>query len=227
MPVYFPQTISPYKKRRLPYVMSDDELQRFFDACDNYPEYAYNPLLSYTCAVLFRLQYATGMRPSEPRHLTRKDFDFHSNTIYIANSKRHKDRIIAVSPEIMVMCHKYDTIARTIYPGTEVFFPTKNGKEYTASLVQYIFNRCWKMAGNPTNTSCYCSPYILRHNFATRRIMEWLYSGKDFDQFMPYLSSYMGHQTFKETCYYLHLLPERLSKLNCMNINDVINGGTQ
>ena len=46
--------------------------------------------------------------------------------------------------------------------------------------------------------------------------------GKDFSQYMPYLSAYMGHQTFRETCYYLHLMPKRLSRMGYMDISDIV-----
>ena len=217
----FPTDYFAYKSRRMPHIMSDEECRRFFEAADHYPYDKRSPLLTYTVAVFFRLQYSTGMRPQEVRHLTRQEFDFAHNTIYIADSKRHKDRCIAVRHSIMEMCQKYDAIARSLYPGTTVFFPNRNRKEYRAEAIQTLFHRCWKLAGNPDNLE-YCTPYILRHNFATRRITEWMEEGKDFDQYMPYLSAYMGHQTFRETCYYLHLMPERISRMGCMDISGIV-----
>lgn len=217
----FPADYFAYKKRRMPHIMNDDECRRFFEATDHYPYNKRNPLLTYTVAAIFRLQYSTGMRPKEVRCLTRQDFDFIHDTVYIADSKRHKDRCIAVSHPIMEMCRKYDSIARSIYPDTNIFFPNRNRKEYNAESIQLFFHKCWKLAGNPENLE-YCTPYILRHNFATRRITEWMGEGKDFGQYMPYLSAYMGHQSFRETCYYLHLMPERISRMECMDITDLI-----
>ncbi len=217
----FPADYFSYKRRRMPYIMNEDECRSFFEATDNYPHDKWNPLLTYTVAVFFRLQYSTGMRPQEVRHLTRQDFDFVHDTVYIADSKRHKDRRIAVSHPIMKMCQKYDVIARRLYPCTEIFFPNRSQKEHSAESIQRLFHKCWGMAGNPDNLE-YCTPYILRHNFATQRITEWMEQGKDFDLYMPYLSAYMGHQTFRETCYYLHLMPNRISRMGYMGISDII-----
>lgn len=216
----FPADYFSHKRRRMPYIMNDGELRRFFVAADNYPYDKRHPLLTYTTAVIFRLQYSTGMRPQEVRHLTKQDFDFVHDTVYIVDSKRHKDRCIAVPRRIMEMCRKYDGIARRIYPDANIFFPNGNKKEHSAASIQALFHKCWKAAGNPDGLE-YCTPYILRHNFATRRITEWMEEGKDFGQYMPYLSAYMGHQTFRETCYYLQLMPGRLSRMNCMEISDV------
>lgn len=217
----FPADYFSYKRRRIAHIMSDDECRRFFEAADNYPHNEREPLLAYTVAVIFRLQYATGMRPQEVRRLTRQDFDFAHDTVYIADSKRHKDRCIAVGHPVMEMCKKYDRIARTLYPDTLLFFPNCNQREHSAASLQRLFHKCWEMAGNPGNLE-YCTPYILRHNFATRRITEWMEEGKDFSQYMPYLSAYMGHQTFRDTCYYLHLIPGRLARMGCMDISDII-----
>ena len=41
---------------------------------------------------------------------------------------------------------------------------------------------------------------------------------------IPLLSSYMGHETYKDTYYYFHLMPERISKLGYMDISDVVGG---
>lgn len=220
----FPADYFSYKKRQLPYIMSANECQRFFQATDRYPHNPASPLMEYTAATIFRLQYATGMRPQEARLLKRQDFDFTHGTIYIADSKRHKDRCIAVNRRIMDMCRKYDMIAREMYPGTEIFFPNRNGNRHGAQSISTLFHKCWEMAGNPDYPGRYCTPYILRHNFATQTMTRWMEEGKDFEQFLPCLSAYMGHQTFRETCYYLHLLPERLARMSYMDISDMIGG---
>lgn len=220
----FPADYFSYKKRQLPYIMSEEDCQHFFLTADRYPHNPANPLIEYTAAVFFRLQYATGMRPQEPRHLRRQDFDFAHDTIYIADSKRHKDRRIAANHQIMEMCRNYDSIAQRMYPGTEIFFPNRNGSEHGTQSINTLFHKCWEMAGNPEIPERYCTPYILRHNFATQTLTRWMEEGRDFGQSLPYLSTYMGHQTFRETCYYLHLLPERLSRMGFMDISDMIGG---
>ena len=32
----------------------------------------------------------------------------------------------------------------------------------------------------------------------------------EINNILPYMSSYMGHSSFEETAYYIHLLPDRL-----------------
>lgn len=220
----FPAGYFRHRERRLPYIMSQEECRRFFQAADRYPHNPASPLTEYTVAAIFRLQYAAGMRPQETRRLRRQDFDFAHDMICIADSKRHKDRRIAVDHRIMGMCRNYDKIARGLFPGSEIFFPNKNGEMHEAQGISIFFNKCWEMAGNPRIPRRYCTPYILRHSFATQTLTRWMEEGRDFWQSLPYLSAYMGHQTFRDTCYYLHLLPERLSRMDYMDISDMIGG---
>jgi integrase len=67
-----------------------------------------------------------------------------------------------------------------------------------------------------------CTPYSLRHRYATETMMRWLEEGKELDAWIPYLSAYMGHASFTATYYYIHLLPERLARLDCMRSNHII-----
>lgn len=53
---------------------------------------------------------------------------------------------------------------------------------------------------------------FLRHAFASHNIMRWVDEGRDVMSMLPYLSTYMGHPKFRDTLYYVHILPERLRK---------------
>ena len=217
----FPSDFFSYQKRKLPYIMNREDCRRFFDATDHFPSNPKNPLMEYVVPVLFRLQYATGMRPWEVRNLSRLDFDFVHDTIYIPDTKRHKDRQIAVDHKLMQMCKNYDNIACSICPDASCFFPDVTSQPYTAAKIQTLFHKCWENAKNPEGLS-YCTPYILRHNFATHTLIRWMEEGKDLDAYIPYLSAYMGHTTFRDTYYYIHLLPEKLSKMACLRIREIL-----
>jgi len=208
-------------KTDLPYIFTETELRRFFEASDRFPGYCNSPLLEYTVPVIFRLQYACGMRPQEVRLLRRTDFNFAENTIYIAEAKHCKDRRLAVNPDIMQMCKNYDRIAETAVPGRIYFFPSPEGGAYSHGWLTAKFHQCWKMSGNGT-TRGVCVPYDFRHNYATQTLMRWVEEGKDLNAWIPYLCAYMGHATFSATFYYVHLLPERLSRMDFTQANGII-----
>lgn len=216
-----PTELFPPAKAELPYLLTDEEFSNFFCAADHYPSRANSPLLEYIVPVIFRLQYACGMRPQEVRLLKRADFDFRRNTVYIEESKWCRDRRLAVHPELMTLCRRYDAIANGYFPDRVYFFPSRNGGAYSHGWLTAVFHKCWKLSGNHSSLKS-CVPYDMRHNFATRTLLRWAEEGKDFNVYLPYLSTYMGHASFHSTYYYAHLLPEKLAAMDFMGSHGVI-----
>lgn len=46
---------------------------------------------------------------------------------------------------------------------------------------------------------------FLRHTYAVHCLKKWVEQGKDLTAYLPVLKTYMGHDTFEETAYYLRL----------------------
>ena len=121
------------KRPALPYICTDIELKSFFEATDSLASSATNPLLEYTVPVIFRLQYACGMRPQEVRRLRRVDIDLENGTVYIADGKHYRDRRLHVGGQVMEMCRKYDQIADTVLCNRTYFFQSPMGGAYTTA----------------------------------------------------------------------------------------------
>ena len=221
-PAYvLPSKFIPKNHPETPYPISDEELRRFFLATDSLESNKNNRLLEYIVPTIFRLQLACGMRPQEVRKLECADFDFNKNTIYITKGKKNKDRLLSVSQEVMDLCRKYDCIAKRLRPDRRYFFPSVRGEAYGSDGLVRMFHICWEMGGNNTSGKS-CTPYDLRHAFATRTLMKWIEDGRDLGTYLPYLSAYMGHDRFQDTLYYVHLLPDRLAKMPFMDVSDII-----
>ena len=216
-----PNSFFPNQKAKLPFIMNNVELENFFYATDVYPYSNNSPLLEFTVPVIFRLQYACGMRPQEVRLLRCADFDFDNNSIYINNGKHKKDRCLPLCAEVMELCIKYNRIAETIFPRRTYFFQSPTGSAYCKEWLYGVFHKCWEMSGNDTGRG-YCTPYILRHNYATQTLMRWVEEGRNLDAMIPYLSAYMGHEKFSSTYYYVHLLPERLARMDFTHSDGII-----
>lgn len=216
-----PSLFFPWQRAKPPYIMNDNDLKNFFEATDRYTGSVQSPLLEFTVPVIFRLQYACGMRPQEVRLLRCEDFNFDDDTIYIAEGKHNKDRCLPVSSNIMEMCKKYNFIAEAIVPNRTYFFQAPSGNAYTKEWLGRAFRLCWKMSGNDVRRGS-CTPYALRHNYATQTLMRWIDEGKNLDTMIPYLSSYMGHESFSATYYYIHLLPERLARMDFTRSDGII-----
>lgn len=215
----FPSEWIAHKKAALPHMFTDAELKEFFDASDKIPPNRNSPFWEYTIPVMFRLMYACGLRPQEARRLRRSEFDLHAHVLYVSETKKNKDRRLALGADIAELCRRYDAVIDSVTPDREYFFQSPRGSVCRPGWVTAQFHRCRELAGGIAPRS---TPYDLRHNFATRTLMRWVEEGKDLGAWLPYLSAYMGHETFTGTAYYIHLLPERLSACDFTKANGVI-----
>ncbi|WP_251442872.1 tyrosine-type recombinase/integrase [Microbacterium sp. USTB-Y] len=199
--------ISP-RSSKLPHLFTDDELTAFFTATDRIPRSAVSPFREYTLPVLFRLILGCGLRPQEARLLRRNAVDVESAILTIERSKRNKDRRVPVGEDLLGLLDRFDQLAEIRAPGREYFFEQRPGEPYPGRWVWASYQRCLVLAGNIAPGS---SPYALRHNYATRTLTKWVEQGRDLRVWLPYLTAFMGHDTYAATAYYIHLLPERLA----------------
>lgn len=217
----YPATAIPKRNDGLPYIISQTEQSRFFDATDQKIYSKKSPIMEYTAPVVFRLMLGCGLRPRETVCLDRRHFDFNHGTIYIEDSKNHRDRRIAVSQDLMDLCKRYDCIAEGFFPRRIGFFPNKSGNPMSYYSLVYLFQKSWDLSGND-NGEGRPSLYSFRFTFATETLMRWVEEGRDIEAMIPYLSAYMGHVKFKDTYYYIKLLPDRLAKMKFMSVNGII-----
>jgi integrase len=204
-----------------PYIFTEDELRNFFDASDRLSATKRSPLVEFTIPVIFRLLFSCGLRPPEVRLLKRSDFNFNNNTIYISESKFRKDRCIPVNDNVMLLCQKYDMKADLIYPNRLYFFQSQFGKPYTNSFLLKYCHLCWINGGNSYDRGR-PTPYDFRHNYATQMMMDLLNKKEDIIAYIPYLSSYMGHESFKYTFYYIHLITESMSQMDNSDFSYIV-----
>jgi hypothetical protein len=52
--------------------------------------------------------------------------------------------------------------------------------------------------------------------------MRWIEEEEDLNARIPYLSAYMGHESFKATFQYIHMLPERMGKTGLTNLDGIL-----
>ncbi|MDR0359636.1 MAG: tyrosine-type recombinase/integrase [bacterium] len=208
--------------RHLPHIFSDEELAAFFCAADSIridAFHQYDHLRQYTVPVIFRLMLGAGLRPQEARLLARRDYDAGQATVLIEQSKRNKDRRVPLSDDLAALMVNYDRLAEQRSPGREWFFQARTGQPYSKSWLTYNYHQCRRRAGGIAPGS---TPYTLRHNYATRVLMRWVEDGRDLSVWLPYLSAYMGHDSYSATAWYVHLLPERLAATGLTSIADVV-----
>lgn len=191
-----------------PYLFTDGEMCTLFTSIDSY--------VGSTCGrrylpeavlpVYTRMLYCCGLRPQEPPAIRIEDLDLDTGGLYIRQSKRHKDRHIIMSGDMLNLCRRYNAIAGK----REWFFQKWDGTQYETSWYNQIWRRMVSMSGIAWRGKP--RPYDLRHAFASRSIIRWIDSGRDVMELLPYLSAYMGHSELTSTLYYVHLLPDKLRR---------------
>ena len=109
----------------VPYIFTDDELEKFFHEADcNKSGTVFEQMKFCT---YFRLTYTCGLRPQESRTLKRINVDLNSGEIRIVNSKWNRSRTVIMSDEMLTLARKYATKRDIKFPESEYFFPTNSG----------------------------------------------------------------------------------------------------
>lgn len=189
----------------IPYLFTDDELNRLFHAIDSIAMNKHAPNREYVLPVFFRMMFCCALRPGEPLMLRTDDVNLEQGTIFIRHSKRHKDRTVWMSEDLRRLCIAYDS-----YMGTRPFFFTAStGEPYKRRWMNHQFRRCC-IKSNLCMGMQKPRPYDLRHSACSRVILQWLEDGKDFYELAVFLREHMGHSDFESTFYYIHLLPENI-----------------
>lgn len=207
-------------QRTPPHIYTKEELSAIFKAADSYQSTPESPGLHLVLPVMLRLIYCCGLRPAEARQLRVEDVDLNSGSIKILESKGHKDRIVVIHKDMLMLMQKYNLKFSQIHPNRKCFFapPSRYGEMYSMPWLNNRFPKILKQAGINKINGSYPRVYDLRHTFATHRIYEWLQNGEDINACMMYLSEYMGHSHPTGTAYYVHLVPEFYPKMIALEL---------
>lgn len=196
----------------VPYIFSDEELEAFFREADcNKCGTVFEQMKFCT---YFRLTYTCGLRPQESRTLKCINVDLNTGEIRVINSKWNRSRTIVMSDEMLTLARKYAMKRDFKFPESEYFFPTNSGGLHTAAQMAYRFKKFYAASHPdiPKELLPAVRVYDLRHRFATAVLNKWLGEKTDINSRLPYLRVYMGHKNISSTAYYIHLLPENLTK---------------
>lgn len=205
-----PDKFCPSGSGFAPYIFSDAELQALFRSIDRLTDP--DPFVPFVLSTAFRLIYTCGLRPNESRNLKQSNINLKTGEILITETKRHKERIVVMSQDMLELAGSYSFIRDAAYPDSSYFFPSPDGGAYPSAWYQKHLKKAFHEArtGISGDELPWVRVYDLRHRFASAVLMRWIDSGKDLYSRLPYLQSYMGHTRLSSTAYYIHLLPENL-----------------
>ena len=170
----------PKKKHLLPKIFSQQEIAAIINSLNNKKHKA-----------MLMLAYSAGLRVSEVVALKTCNIDSARMTIFISEAKGKKDRIVTLSPVLLVMLRAY---AAEYKPGPKgyLFEGSTKGSPYSSRSVQEVLTAAKKKAGIIRPGSV----HSLRHSFATHLLDK----GTD----VTMIQKLLGHNDLKTTLIYLH-----------------------
>ena len=151
--------------------------------------------------LILNLLYDTGMRVREVIRLRVSDFDKHTRTITIRNSKGRKTRVVHYGAELRSILQRYCKARGGVPPNTLLESYKELGKPLTMRGVQHIVRQIVKRSGLKKRIH----PHTLRHTFA----VHYLNAGGTLFN----LQKLLGHENLTTTLHYLQYaqLPESLT----------------
>jgi integrase/recombinase XerD len=180
--------VIPYGKhpKRLPSVLSPDEVLRLINAADPGRD-----------RLFLQVAYGCGLRLSEVIHLRVADIDSARMVVHVRQGKGAKDRLVPLSLRLLQELRAYWRMYR---PATWLFPGDKPNQPLSFGNVQRRFSRARQRAGLTKR----CSMHTLRHSYATHLVE----AGVDIFT----LKDLMGHRSLHTTALYLHLNTQRLQQ---------------
>jgi len=170
--------IPKLKERKLPVVLSKNEVSLFFSKIKNKKNLA-----------IFSTIYSSGLRISEAINLKIEDIDSERMLIYIRGGKGMRDRTTILSNNLLDLLRGY---YKKYQPKTWLFEITNN-KQYNPRTIQKIFHQTFRQTGIKKKATV----HTLRHSFATHL----LENGED----IRYIQKLLGHKNLKTTEIYTHI----------------------
>lgn len=173
----------PKKDRKLPEVLSKEEVRKLIDSCD-----------TQKSKLMISLLYSGGLRVSELVNMKVGDVNFNENTGWVRKGKGSKDRVFTLSQNLVQEMKEY-------LDGREYKYLFSKEKPLTTRNVQKIIKGLRERAGIDKKIT----PHTLRHSFATHLLEQ----GTD----IRVIQALLGHASLNTTQVYTHVSTEQLKKV--------------
>jgi integrase/recombinase XerD len=186
---YLPDALPfPKHSRRLPTVLSQEEVARLIDATGN---------LMHRAMVM--TLYATGVRRAELCRLKVADIDSERMVLHIQEGKGGRDRDVPLGPKLLATLREY---WRWMKPKTYLFPGMENNWRADVPVTTKVAWIAVTEAAKAAGITKRVSPHTLRHSYATHL----LEAGAD----LRTIQVLLGHAKLADTTVYLHLSRQHL-----------------
>ena len=168
-------------KRRLPKILSNEELNVFFNACEN-----------YKYKTIFMMIYGSGLRISEATNIRVVDIDSKNMRIFVRNGKGERERYTVLPKASLEMLRECYKRYRPNHPEGYMFL-NREGKPLKVERLRVYFRRYRRKAKISEDFIV----HSLRHSFATRLVEE----GVPLVQ----VKELLGHSCIRSTMTYVNV----------------------
>jgi site-specific recombinase XerD len=187
-PLKFKHIEYPRSDKKLPIVLSQEEVQRMFTACENTKH-----------KVILALLYSCGLRVSELINLKWTNIDRSRMIINIIRAKGAKDRQVMLAENIIPLLEKY----YKEYKSKEFVLNGQSSPQYSDRSVGEVVKQLASKAGIK-NKRVYT--HLMRHCSFTHMVE----NGIDINL----IQKLAGHSNVKTTAIYTHISHNLISKIN-------------
>ncbi len=201
-----PKGYYPTEQQYIPYIYTQEELERFFAETDKCHYCSECPDRHLIMPIFFRMIYSCGLRVSEARLLKVNDVDLDKGILIINHSKKDKSRLVPMPDSLTKRCSDYAWKVHPFPDEKAYFFPAVDGSSMTITNVYHNFRRfLWHAGISHGGRGKGPRVHDFRHTYACHCLKRWVKQGKDLSAYLPILKTYMGHDRFEETAYYLRM----------------------
>lgn len=180
----FQEIEAPKKEKRLPNVLTKNEVLQLIESSDNKKS-----------KLIISILYSSGLRVSELVNLKQEHLNLEEKTGWVRQGKGRKDRVFILSEKVIPQIK--DFIQR--YPENQLLLSKSNA--LTPRNIQKIVKNASRKAGFTKKIT----PHTLRHSFATHL----LEGGTD----IRFIQELLGYSNLSTTQIYTHVSAEEIKKI--------------
>ena len=184
MPYVVPSLIYTRVSKKLPPVMSAEEISKLMEVISN---------VKHRTVVM--LLYSTGMRVNEIARVKITDVDSKDMRIKVVQGKGFKDRYTLMSQQVLEELRTYYLACR---PKEYLFNGMRKGEPLSVRMIQHMVQQALASAGMSKKSY---TVHTIRHSFATHLVD----NGVDLHT----VKELLGHSNLQTTMRYMHLTTTR------------------
>jgi integrase len=199
----------------IPYLYPEDEIEKIISTADNFKLHSgllHRIQLIGLMPLLIRVLVGCGLRLGEALSLQWSDVNLDERTLFIRYAKNNKQRLVPMHESLNDIFAMYRQSGLCQAGDKDYIFGNENGIKFSREAIRSHFRKILKQAGikyiRPENSARGACIHCLRHVFVLRSFSKAISEGQLFDNYVPFLSTYLGHHSVRETDKYFKFSSE-------------------